>query len=246
MTDPADTEIEAQNPGREPIFNIPGFILVIIALCVIVFLLETYIFSDEQANDFLFNFAFIPARFSEYGGFTSPAALLTTVTYSLMHGSIAHIGLNMIWLIAFGSPLAARIGPWRMTLFWIVTSIAAVMTHFAVYPDSVVPLVGASGAISGMMGAAARFGFRRSTKRDSAAFVGDILPIMVALRMRTVLTFLGVWFATNIVTGMLSVGVDSSASIAWEAHIGGFIIGFFFISMFDRPGKTRLETEPLV
>lgn len=215
-------------------FNIPGIILLAIGLCIAVFVLQTYILSGEQGVEFLWNFAFIPARMSQYGGWYSPAALLTTVSYSFMHGSIAHIALNMIWLAAFGSPLAARIGPLRMALFWIATSIAAVMTHFAVYPDSMAPLVGASGAVSGMMGAAARFGFRRSTTRHSAAFVGEILPIGVALRMRMVLTFLGVWFVTNIVTGLLSVGVENSASIAWEAHIGGFVIGFFGISLFDR------------
>lgn len=215
-------------------FNIPGIILLAIGLCIAVFVLQTYILSGEQGVEFLWNFAFIPARMSQYGGWYSPAALLTTVSYSFMHGSIAHIALNMIWLAAFGSPLAARIGPLRMALFWIATSIAAVMTHFAVYPDSMAPLVGASGAVSGMMGAAARFGFRRSTTRHSAAFVGEILPIGVALRMRMVLTFLGVWFVTNMVTGLLSVGVENSASIAWEAHIGGFVIGFFGISLFDR------------
>lgn len=215
-------------------FNIPGIILLAIGLCIAVFVLQTYILSGEQGVEFLWNFAFIPARMSQYGGWYSPAAWLTTVSYSFMHGGIAHIALNMIWLAAFGSPLAARIGPLRMALFWVATSIAAVMTHFAVYPDSMAPLVGASGAVSGMMGAAARFGFRRSTTRHSAAFVGDILPIGVALRMRMVLTFLGVWFVTNIVTGLLSVGVENSASIAWEAHIGGFVIGFFGISLFDR------------
>jgi membrane associated rhomboid family serine protease len=241
MSDPA--EIRNRSTKDEPIFNIPVVILAIMALCASIYVLENYVLSDEQNSSFLWNFAFIPARFSEYGGFASPAAWLTSISYSLLHGSVAHIALNMIWLAAFGSPLAARIGPLRTSLFWIVTSIAAAMTHFAVYADSVAPLVGASGAISGMMGAAARFGFRRSTLRNSAAFVGDILPINVALRMRTVLTFLGVWFATNILTGMLSVGVDSSATIAWEAHIGGFFIGFFGISLFDRPDNGRTEPE---
>lgn len=232
--------------SREPVFNIPGVILAIMAICGAVFVLEAYILDDGQGNAFLWNFAFIPARFSQYGGFYSLPAWLTTVTYSFMHGSIAHIALNMIWLAAFGSPLAARIGPLRMTLFWIVTAVAAVMTHFAVYPDSMAPLVGASGAVSGMMGAAARFGFRRSTLRNSAAFVGDILPVGVALRMRIVLVFLGVWFATNMLTGLLSAGIDGSATIAWEAHIGGFLVGFFGISLFDRPIDDRIDPELLV
>lgn len=239
-------DVRNHSSGREPVFNIPGVILAIMAICGVVFIIEAYVLDDAQSSVFLWNFAFIPARFSQYGGFYSPAAWLTTVTYSFMHGSIAHIALNMIWLAAFGSPLAARIGPLRMALFWIVTSVAAVMTHYAVYPDSTAPLVGASGAVSGMMGAAARFGFRRSPLRNSAAFVGDILPIGVALRMRTVLVFLGVWFVTNMLTGLLSVGVDNSATIAWEAHIGGFLVGFFGISLFDRRDDGRVEPDLLV
>ncbi|SDP61645.1 Membrane associated serine protease, rhomboid family [Phyllobacterium sp. YR620] len=239
-------DIRNNTTGREPVFNIPGIILAIMGLCALVYIAEAYVLDEQQADTLLLNFAFIPARFSQYGGFYSPSAWLTMVTYSFMHGSFAHIALNMIWLAAFGSPLAARIGPLRTTLFWIATAVAAVLTHFAVYPDSMTPLVGASGAVSGMMGAAARFGFRRSDSRNSAAFVGDILPISVALRMRSVIVFLGVWFVTNIVTGLLSVGVDNSATIAWEAHIGGFLVGFFGISLFDKPDRGRTDVDLLV
>ncbi len=69
-----------------------------------------------------------------------------------MHGGFAHIAVNMIWFAAFGSPLAGRIGTGRMIIFWILTSVIAGLTHYAIYPESVTPLVGASGAISGMMG----------------------------------------------------------------------------------------------
>ncbi|MEK1887314.1 MAG: rhomboid family intramembrane serine protease [Phyllobacterium sp.] len=244
MSDRAD--IQNNTTGREPVFNIPGIILAIMGLCAVVYVVDAYVLDEQQASTLLLDFAFIPARFSQYGGVYSPAAWLTTVTYSFMHGSFAHIALNMIWLAAFGSPLAARIGPLRTTLFWIATALAAALTHYAVYPDSMTPLVGASGAVSGMMGAAARFGFRRSTARNSAAFVGDILPIAVALRMRMVIVFLGVWFVTNVVTGVLSVGADDSATIAWEAHIGGFLVGFFGISLFDRPDRGRRDADLLV
>ncbi|UGX87598.1 rhomboid family intramembrane serine protease [Phyllobacterium meliloti] len=232
------TNAHNQPPAREPIFNIPGVILAIFAICIAVFLIENYVLTDAQDNNFLLDYAFIPARFSQFGGFYSPAAWLTTITYSFMHGSFAHIALNMIWLAAFGSPLAARIGPLRTSLFWIVTAIAAVMLHFAIYPASPIPLVGASGAISGMMGAAARFGFRRSTQRNSAAFTGPILPIAVALRTRTVLVFVAVWFVTNIATGLIAFTPgQGAATIAWEAHIGGFLLGFFGVALFDRTDR---------
>lgn len=224
---------------REPVFNVPRTIVVIIALCVLLYLAQTYVLTADQFANFLWYLAFIPARFTEYDGLSSPLAWVTPITYSLLHGSFAHIALNLIWLMAFGSPLSARIGPARTMLFWIATSIAAALTHYAVYSTSIAPLVGASGVVSGMMGAAARFGFRRTGASNSSAFEGRILPIGVALRMRTVLTFLGVWFVTNIITGLFWNGPDASSSIAWEAHIGGFVVGFFGVSLFDRPGKHR-------
>ncbi|WP_183430273.1 rhomboid family intramembrane serine protease [Mesorhizobium sp. RMAD-H1] len=231
----------------EPVFNIPGIILVLIGICVAAFLAQNYVLDDQQNFWVLMNFAFWPARFSQAGGFGDPAAWLTTVTYSFLHGGFAHIAVNMVWLAAFGSPLAGRIGTARMILFWIATAVAAAFTHYAIHPDSAMPLVGASGSISGMMGAAARYGFRRVPdmlhRRGRSEFAGPLLPVSVALTLRPVLVFLAVWFVINMVTGLISLAPTESATIAWEAHIGGFIVGFFGIALFDRPSPldgTRL------
>ena len=182
--------------------------------------------------------AFIPIRYSgqfplDLYAFTSP------VTYSLLHGGWAHLAINMIWLAAFGSPLANRLGAARFVLFWVATSVAAAAMHYVLHMTGQSPLVGASGAISGMMGAAARFGFRIDHSSGQAAFGGPVLPVSVVLRSRGVVTFLAVWMIVNLVTGVFSYGgpgIDSQ--IAWEAHIGGFLVGFFWISRFDRkPGQ---------
>ena len=113
----------------------------------------------DQDFELLVYAAFIPIRYSgqfplDLYAFTSP------VTYSLLHGGWAHLAINMIWLAAFGSPLANRLGAARFVLFWVATSIAAAALHYVLHMTDQSPLVGASGAISGMMGAAARFGFR--------------------------------------------------------------------------------------
>src|SRR5690606_15582656 len=139
------------------------------------------------------------------------------VTYSLMHGSIAHLAVNMIWLAAFGSPLANRTGPLRFVLFWIVTSLAAAGLHYMIYPTSQAPLVGASGAISGMMGAAARFGFRIDRSSGRPAFGGPVLPISQVLTMRGTVAFLAVWMVINIVTGLVGFVPGQDSQIAWEA-----------------------------
>lgn len=223
--------------GGEPIFNIPGVILALIAICAAVYIAQTYILDDKQNLWFLLHFAFLPARFTFGDGFLDPEAWITLLSYSFMHGSFAHIAVNMVWLAAFGSPLAGRIGTGRMVIFWIVTAVVAALTHYLVYPESASPLVGASGAISGMMGAAARYGFRRVPSGGQSEFAGPLLPIGVTLRMRTVLTFVGIWLIINIATGLYTTEGADLSGIAWEAHIGGFIAGFLGIALLDRPRR---------
>ena len=134
--------------NRDPHFNKPGIDVELALLCVGVHLLRVYVLTSEQDFDLLVRAAFIPIRYSgqfdlDIWAFTSP------VTYAFLHGGFAHLLLNMVWFVAFGSPLANRLGMPRFVLFWIATSLGAVALHYAIYSDSQAPLVGASGAISG-------------------------------------------------------------------------------------------------
>ena len=148
--------------------------LALIGICVAVHLVSTYLLSQEQFVLLLINAAFIPIRYSgqfdlDVAAFTSP------FTYAFLHGSLAHLAINMIWLATFGSPLANRLGTLRFLGFWAVTSLAAVALHYVLHMLDQAPLIGASGAISGMMGAAARFGFRIDRSLGRAAFRGQPL-----------------------------------------------------------------------
>jgi membrane associated rhomboid family serine protease len=229
----AGPDAEQEPRRREPVFNLPGVVIAFIVACVGIHLVRLYVLDEEQDFWLIVQAAFIPIRYSgefpiDVYAFTSP------VSYSLLHGSVAHLAVNMIWLAAFGSPLANRIGPVRFVLFWVVTSIAAASLHYVLYTTSQAPLIGASGAISGMMGAAARFGFRIDHSSGRSAFGGPILPISTVLTMRGTVAFLAVWMAINLATGLVGFVPGEESQIAWEAHIGGFVIGFFFISSFDR------------
>jgi membrane associated rhomboid family serine protease len=234
----AGPDAEQEPRRREPVFNMPGVVIAFIAICVVAYFVMTYLLDEEQYFWLLLHAAFIPILYSgqlpvEFLPIAGP------VTYSLLHGSIAHLAVNMIWLAAFGSPLANRIGAMRFILFWIVTSIAAAGLHYILYMTSQAPLIGASGAISGMMGAAARFGFRIDRSSGQPAFGGPVLPISMVLRMRGTVAFLAVWMVINIVTGLYGIVPGEESQIAWEAHIGGFVVGFFFVSSFDRPNRVR-------
>lgn len=234
QTQPDDANPDSERGERQPVFNIPAVVVALIATCVAVHVVRVYVLTFEQDLELLVRTAFIPVRHSglyelEVYAFTSP------VTYAFLHGSVAHLAINMIWLAAFGSPLANRLGAWRFLLFWIVTSLASAAVFYMFHMAGQTPVIGASGAISGMMGAAARFGFRASRVEGRSAFDGPLLPASVALRLRPVVTFLAVWLAINLVTGLVGMGAGE-ASIAWEAHLGGFVAGFFGIGLFV-PGR---------
>ena len=223
-------------PPREPIFNIQGIVFALICANLAIHAIRVYLLTPNQDLGLLIRAAFIPIRYSgaypvDIYSFTSP------FTYSLLHGGIDHLAINLVWLAAFGSPLAARLGTARFLLFWCFTALAAAALHYALFPADPRPLIGASGAISGMMGAAARFGFRTDRASNIRAFGGPILSISETLASRTVLAFLGIWFVINLVAGIGFLSPGGSA-IAWQAHIGGFVAGFFGIRFFD-PGARR-------
>lgn len=228
---------DEERPGREPVFNLAPMVVAFIALCVGIHAVRALLLDVEQDLWLIVRFAFIPLRYS--GDYLLDLyAFVSPLSYSLLHGGFGHLAVNMVWLAAFGSPLALRIGATRLILFWCATALGAVALHFALYADSATPLVGASGAISGMMGAAARFGFRVDRRARVPAFAGAILSIAQVLRSRTVLIFLGVWMVVNVVAG---IGLGGDSQIAWEAHIGGFVVGFLAVRLFDRPARGEAE-----
>lgn len=230
QADPEHGTRDEEPRERQPVFNVPAVVVALIAACVAIHIARLYVLTIDQDLWLLLRAAFIPIRYS--GQFDIDVYAFTTpFTYAFLHGSLMHLAINMIWLAAFGSPLANRLGVGRFLLFWAVTGVAAAATHYLLHMVDQSPLVGASGAISGMMGAAARFGFRANRAAGRSAFDGPLLPAKVALRLRPVVTFLTVWMAINLVTGLVGLGAGADR-IAWEAHVGGFVVGFFGIGSF--------------
>jgi len=232
-----DNTEEPDASRREPLFNLPAVITAIIVVCVVVHLLRLYVLSDQQNYAVILYGAFIPERYSgqfvlDWAAFTSP------FTSSLLHAGWLHLIVNMVWLAAFGSPLANRLGAVRFLLFWCFTVAGSLLLHYVVRLGDPTPVIGASGAISGMMGAAARFGFRTDRSADRPEFSGRMMTLAETFQTRQSMIFLGVWLAINFAAG---AGLDlsgSGGSIAWEAHIGGMIAGLLGIGLFD-PGPRR-------
>ena len=165
----------------------------------------------------------------------------TALTYAVLHGSWAHVLLNAVWLAAFGTPVARRCGAWRFLLLGAACAVAGAAAHVVTDPLSVAPMVGASAAISGWMAAAARFVF--APARDAspgARRVGEAherprQSIAELLRNRGAAVFLLVWFASNLLFGLAAAPLGiTDAAVAWEAHIGGFVVGLLLFPWLDR------------
>lgn len=223
-------------PARQPAFNLPPVVLALIGAMVLIHVAREWLLSDLAETWVVLNFAFIPARFDAFGGAVLPVDVLpgagvwTFVTYAFLHGSFTHLLLNVIWLAAFGSPLAWRFGPWRFLLFSAVGAIAGATVHLGIYPGEAIPLVGASAAISAHMAGAMRFLF--VGQQGQRNYYAPAAPLSEVFTDRNTLTFIAVWFGISIVIGLVGFGAGSD-SIAWQAHIGGFIAGLLLFRVFD-------------
>ena len=238
---------------KEPMFNVPPAVLATVAVLVAVHAVRALLLSDEQDLQLLLTFAFIPARYGTHvvagelpGGFG--ADLWTFFTYAFLHADLLHIGLNLAWLLPFGTALARRFGPWRYTLFMLVVAAAGAFAHLISHPGALVPMIGASAAISGAMAAALRFVFQQGGPlgiwrggQGSDAYRVPAAPLLGTLRDPRFLMFVGVWFGLNALFGLgsIPIGGEQGQEIAWQAHIGGFIAGFFLFSAFDPVGGQR-------
>jgi membrane associated rhomboid family serine protease len=137
----------------------------------------------------------------------------------------------VVVLSALGTPVARRFGALRFTSLFVLGALAGALMHLAVHPAGVAPLIGASASVSACMGAAARFVFDPLARRGAAA-----PRLRESLRNRTVISFTLGWFIANAMSGFgANPSVLANASIAWEAHIGGFLLGFLAFALFDRP-----------
>jgi len=232
-------------PRRERMLNVPAAIVVLLAVLGLVQLLLMFALTAEQTTEFLLLFAFIPARydFSVLSDVAWPggwaADIWTFVTYALIHADLSHLIFNAVWLLAFGSPVARRFGSLRFTAFMALTAAAGAAMHLVTHFGELLPMVGASAAISGSMAAAARFAFQRGGPlemwRDRAeACRVPAAPLSVSLRDPRVIAFLLVWFGVNILFGVFSMGMPGvEQAIAWQAHIGGFLAGLLAFAAFD-------------
>ena len=238
-------------PAHEPIFNVPRPVLVVLAVLVLVHVGRSLV-SPEEDLWLLLAGAFIPARYGPMGPelpggelalFTSP------FTHMLLHGDWVHLGLNAAWLLAFGGAIAERTGALRFYLFFVLCGLAGAAAFSLANGDLMQPMIGASGAISGLMGGALRFlfpafdsgGLRRLREAPRSV---PLMPLSEALTDRRILATSAVLVVINVLT-IVGFGVaQNSAGIAWEAHLGGYALGLITYGLFDNVSPHEDYPQP--
>lgn len=266
--------------SREPLFNVPASLVGLLVVLALIHLVRLGVSPDTDFAitswltfvpirlTALLDANGVTSRVATWASSTGPdgahqAALAdfflhgvaspfgpTVLTYAFLHGGWAHLGLNAVWLLAFGTPLARRLGAPRFLSFMVVTAVAGALAHWICFPFGTEPVLGASAAVSGCMGAALRFAF--GSPRRAVAEAGlrpRVATLSEVVRDRGSLSFLLIWFVSNALFGVGSTAFGlSDQPVAWQAHIGGFFAGLLLMPWFDPrvPSPPIQPAEPAV
>ena len=222
---------EPAKPKSQPILNAPAAVSWIVLGIVGVHVLRFFLPHDLDYW-LVETLAFDASAYTDPGvRAAKPLSMFFgPLGHTLLHADgLAHIGINMAMLLAFGSAIARRMGAgWFLALF-LISAVAGAAGWLILNPWSPALVIGASGVVSGMMGAIARLGLARQP------MPGGPLPFR---DRRTALYFAGAWIVINFIFGVLGPEIFGlEGGIAWQAHLGGFIAGFFAIGWLDGRGR---------
>ena len=211
------------NPTRRT----PVVTLGLIAACTVVFAVQLGMMAnggDAALGLFVTEWGVVPAELvaALRSGALISQETATLVTSQFLHGSLLHIGGNMLYLWIFGNNIEDRFGPLRFLIFYLVGGIVAALAQVAIGSTSTIPTIGASGAIAATLGAyLVLFPHARVTTAIFLVFFFQLIDVPAAL-------VLGFWFILQLLDGLGSLGVSSPTEVggvAFFAHIGGFVFG---------------------
>jgi membrane associated rhomboid family serine protease len=201
----------------------PFINILLIVVNVLAFLYELQL-GPSMLERFIFIWGAVPADITSDLGGTWP----TIFTSMFLHGGWFHLLSNMWFLYIFGDNVEARLGGIRYLIFYLLSGVAAVFLQTYILPTSNVPMIGASGAIAGVLGA-----YLISFPRSRIASLVPILFIFTIVEIPAVI-FLVLWFLSQLYSGLFAMQGAAASGIAWWAHIGGFVFGVIMVSFFAR------------
>lgn len=236
---------------RQPIFNVPGPVLALLAIMILVHVVMQYLPEDDMLW-WLTALAFVPARYTAQGAALAGGGIAdytSFITHQFVHGDIVHLSINGAWLLAFGTPLARRLGWFRFLALTFCCGIAGALLFWSLHHGLMAPVIGASGAIAGLMGAVLRFLFPAIDQHQGTLLREDpaaipAMPLRVALRDRRVVGASLAFVALNLLA-MFGLGsMTDAGAIAWEAHLGGYFFGLLCFGLFDVASRRASPFPP--
>lgn len=221
-------------PSSEPFLRAPNSVLGLIAVLVTAHVAREFAppaISDRILN----NYALVPARYSAQflsAHHADPGTLMDRILpflgHMLLHADTTHIAINSLWLLAFGPVVARRFGGAAFILFFTLCGLAGAAFYVGLNWGDDSAVIGASGAISGLMGAAIRMIRMRQPYLNVATL--PLVPIFSA----QVIGFTAVWLGVNFLTGVIGFSVSGHyQAVAWQAHMGGYLAGLFLAGVFE-------------
>jgi len=214
--------VEVYNPKR----RVAVMCLLLIAACIGVFFVEIGALAGGD-GDFLRRYGCVPADLLRGRN------VVGAFTHMFLHGGIAHLVGNLWFLWTFGDNVEDRVGRLRFVGLYVLFGLVAVLTHAVLTPDPAMPLVGASGAISGLMGAYLAL-FPRAKFWQVILFLRLRLPVWF---------YVGGWALMNVASGIAEREGTLHAGVAWWAHVGGFVAGLVWGVFFGGPWRDGAETR---
>jgi membrane associated rhomboid family serine protease len=219
-----EAEDAADRTARSGILNSPPVVVGVIAFLLLIHGLRMAA-GEEWETWTIYAFALIPARL----GGSEPVPVIpgsqwwSFLTYAFLHADWLHVGLNSLWLLVFGTPVARWFGAARFLALSALCAIGGAAMMVVTDWGSPIPVIGASGAVSGLMAAAIpiMYGHRR-----------PLLPSEL-IRDRRALIFVVIWLVITLLTGAQGY-IDDGVHIAWQAHLGGFITGLIAYTLITR------------
>ncbi len=210
-------------------------------MTVLLILINVFVFMYElslgpELESFVRQFGLIPYEITHFVDIPPPSLhpiFLTIFTSMFLHGSLFHIFGNMLYFWIFGNNVEDVMGPFRFLVFYFLCGISAAFTQVLFSPSSTVPMIGASGAISGVL--AAYFVLFPYAK------VYTLFWFFIFIRIIPIPAFflLGFWFLAQLISGISALGIQSSGGVAWFAHIGGFIAGLILVNIFKEDKRSH-------
>jgi membrane associated rhomboid family serine protease len=191
--------------------------------------------GEAGFESFLARYFFVPASLS-YNVFQ-----VTLITSLFLHAGLLHIAGNMMYLLPFGDNVEDRLGHARYLLFYLICGVAANLVFAFFNPHTNVPLIGASGAIAGVLGGYIALHPTRSSVR------GFLWIIIILIRVRLpALLFIGYWFVMQLFSSVASLGSAATANsggVAFLAHVGGFLTGLILAPLLAKPAPQTAKNS---